>query len=163
MAKADMYLKLTGQATGPVKGGAMSPGHADEIEVIGWSWGMKGPNALGGAGAAARTSLSELRIVKRVDPASTALMSVMRNNEVVKKAVLSVCKAGGTQAVDYFVITIENGRITALDVGTERNDEPDLLETLSIAFEKIEVNYAGQGATGGKLAKSSFEARVSSA
>jgi type VI secretion system secreted protein Hcp len=163
MAQADMFLKLESKKAGPVKGDASSPGHAGEIEVRAWSWGMQGASGIGGKSPTAMSTLAELRITKNVDAASTALMSVMRNNDEIKKAVLTVRKAGGMEALDYFSVTVENGRITALDVGTETPDSPKLVEHISIAFERIEVSHMSQAVAGGKTGRSSFEARVTSA
>ena len=47
-----------------------------------------------------------------MDSATTALMSALRNNELVKKAVLTVRKVDGEEALDYFIITIEKARLT---------------------------------------------------
>ncbi|MBQ1762795.1 MAG: type VI secretion system tube protein Hcp [Aquincola sp.] len=162
MAKGDMHLRIEGKSTGVIRGESNVANHLGEIEVIEWSWGMSAASGLGGAGNASRAALSELRITKRVDTASTALMGVMRSNEQIKKAVLSVRKAGG-MPIDYLVVTIERGRLTALDVATEAPDSPVLVERLSIAFEKIEVSYSGQDERGAKKASSSFTAEVTSA
>ena len=160
MAKGDMHLQMEGKSTGVIRGEANASAHLGEIEVREWSWGMSGASALGGSGAASRTALSELRITKSVDSASTALMAVMRNNEQIKKAVLSVRKSGGPAAIDYLVITIERGRLTAFDIGTAAPDAPELVERLSIAFEKIDVAYSAQDEKGAKKASSTFNAEI---
>lgn len=157
MSQKDMFLKLESARAGPVKGEARDPVHEGEMTVLDWSWGMRS-GAMSGAGSAVKTALSELRIVKLADSASTGLMSVMRNNDLVKKAVLSVRKAGGT-AIDYFVVTVERGRITSYEVDSA-SDAAELTETLLIAFEKIEVEYHSQDATGARLAGSTFSADV---
>ena len=160
MAKGDMHLQMEGKSTGVIRGEANAVAHLGEIEVREWSWGMSGASALGGGGAASRTALSELRITKSVDTASTALMAVMRNNEQIKKAVHSVRKSGGHAAIDYLVITIERGRLTAFDIGTAAPDAPELVERLSIAFEKIDVAYSAQDEKGAKTASSPFNAEI---
>jgi len=113
MAKGDMFLLVEGQKTGTIKGEAQDEIHQDEIDVMGWSWGMASQSGMGGSGGGLKTSLSELKIVKAVDRASTALMSVMRFGEVIKKAVLTARKSGGGQ-IEFFKLTIEGGRITSL-------------------------------------------------
>lgn len=159
MAKADMFLRLEGKRSGWVKGEANATGHVEEIDISDWSWGMTGSHAMGGAGAAARSSLSELRLGKGTDRATTALMAVMRTNEEVKKAVLTVRKAG-TAPVDYLVITVENGRISSHSIGNRSPGDPELVESLTLAFEKIEVKYAPQGTEGAKGAQSVFNTQV---
>lgn len=160
MAKADMFLRLEGKKTGVVKGESNAPDHLEEIEIFDWSWGMTGPQGLGGAGATARVALSEIRLSKWTDRATTALMSVMRSNEQIKSAVLSVRKAGVSPPIDYLVISIANARITSHTIGTATPGKPELVETLSIAFEEIEVKYAVQRSSGGKSAEQTFSASV---
>lgn len=160
MAKADMFLRLTGQKTGQVRGESDVRGHEGEIEIAGWSWGMSTSGAIAGGGTAARTALSELRVNKHTDSSSTQLMSVMRSNELIKEAVLTVRKAGSTPPVDYFVMTILRGRITSFDIGNATPGMPELTERLSIAFEQIEIAYAGQDEKGAKKAVASFTAQV---
>jgi type VI secretion system secreted protein Hcp len=160
MAKGDIHLKLEGKTSGAIRGESNAPAHLGEIEVSAWSWGMSGASALGGAGTASRAALSELRITKRVDTASTALMTVMRNNEQIKKAVLTVRKSGSSPPIDYLTVTIERGRLTAFDLGTVAPDASELVEHLSIAFEKIEIAYSGQDEKGAKKAASTFTADI---
>jgi type VI secretion system secreted protein Hcp len=153
MAKGDMFLLVEGQRTGAIKGEALDKVHMGEIDVMGWSWGMTSQAAMGGAGSGLKTSLSELKIAKMVDRASTALMSVMRSGEVVKKAVLTVVK-GGPGRVEYFKLMIEGGRITSLELGSPSG--PELTEHLTIAFEKIEVEYFETDEQGGRKGASTF-------
>src|SRR5512146_2262339 len=95
MALGDMFLKIESARQGAIKGEAQDENHKDEIDVVNWSWGMEAKTALSGGGASPKATLSELSIVKQVDSASTGLMSAMRNNELISKAVLTVRKAGG--------------------------------------------------------------------
>ncbi|MHB8473104.1 MAG: Hcp family type VI secretion system effector [Gammaproteobacteria bacterium] len=148
MAQGDMFLKIESARQGPIKGEAQDDNHQDEIDVVSWSWGMRAQTAMSGGGASGKSTLNELRIVKRVDRASTGLMAAMRNNDLIKKAVLTVRKAGGT-ALEYFKVTIQSGRVTLLEVQSgEPAMEAELVENLSLAFEKISVEYVPQGADG---------------
>jgi type VI secretion system secreted protein Hcp len=161
MAKGDMYLRLEGKSTGAIKGESNAAPHVDEIEVMAWSWGMAANDSIGFRGKErGGVVFSELRITKGVDRASTALMGVMRSNEAIKKAVLTVRKSGSNPPIDYLVITIERGRLTAFDVGTLAPGEPELVERLAIAFEKIDISYASQSGAGAKTASTNFSAET---
>ena len=155
----DMFLKVDSSRSGAIKGEAKDAVHAGEIDVVGWSWGMRSASAMGGSGPAAKSSLEQLNIVKEVDSASTGLMSVMRNNDLVKKAVLSVRKAGGSP-IDYFIVTIENGRITSYDVEAAGLGSETMLERVSFSFQKINVEYASQDDKGLKGAGMTFTAEI---
>jgi len=162
MAKADMFLFVEGKQTGVIKGELNSPEHPEWIEVMGWTWGMTGSTALTGGGASSRSALNELRISKLADAATVPLMSVMRNNEAVKKAVLTVRKAGANPPVDYFTITIKGGRVTSHTVGNASPGSSELTESLAFAFEEITVTYATQSTLGDKGADLEFNAQVHS-
>jgi type VI secretion system secreted protein Hcp len=161
MANADIFLTVEGASAGVIKGESNAPSHIDEIEVSAWDWGMKASTALGGMGASTRTALSELRVTKKTDRATTSLMSMMRNNEVVKEAVLSVRRAGASGvATDYLTVTIKKGRVTSHQIGTESPGSAALVETLTFAFEEIEVSYSVQADTGEAGAQSTFNTQV---
>jgi len=159
MAKADMFLKVEGTKQGPIKGEAVDAKHTDEIEVVGWSWGMDG-NATAFGTAAARTTLQELIVRKRVDSATTGLMSALRSNEIIKKATLTVHKAGGIASVPYLTIVVEKARIVSHKVRNETDGAPELVEEFRLAFFKVQVEYRPQDATGAAKGVNTFEAEV---
>jgi type VI secretion system secreted protein Hcp len=156
MAQGDMFLKIDGIRQGAIKGEARDAGHKDEIDVLGWTWGMEG-NLVHGQ-ATAKTAVRELKITKRVDKATTGLMSALRSNEVIKKAVLTVRKSGGKDPVEYYTITLEKGRITSLMQQSGDGIDPAALnEEMSIAFSKVAVEYKPQGDDGQFRGATAFE------
>jgi type VI secretion system secreted protein Hcp len=142
---ADVYLHVQTARAGKVKGEATGAGHADDIDVLSWSWGLTATSALGSKQATARRSYSALTVTKRIDQASTALMSALATNDAVKEAKLTLRRAGGDQD-DFFIITLKGARITSLQHQGEGDGETR--ETVTIAFTKIEVEYRLQKATG---------------
>lgn len=159
MSQADMFLKIEGTRQGPIKGDSVDPNHTDEIEVLGWDWGMD-VSAASFAAAQARTTMKELVVRKRVDRATTALMSALRANEPLKKAVLSVRKAGGASSVDYLKITIEKARVMSHRIGAFTDGSPDVQEELRLAFFKVNVQYQPQTAQGGGGGATTFETEI---
>ncbi|MEX8496333.1 Hcp family type VI secretion system effector [Leptothrix ochracea] len=158
MSQSDMFLRVEGSKQGLIKGESSDTAHLGEIDLVAWSWGMDG-SAGAFAQATARTTLQELIVFKRVDSATTALMSALRNNEVIKKAVLVVRKAGGAAPVEYFRMTMEKARITAHRVHSMEGS-PELREELRLAFWKVQVEYRPQDAGGGGRATHTFDAEV---
>jgi type VI secretion system secreted protein Hcp len=159
MSLGDMFLKIEGTRQGPIKGESSDTSHPDEIEVLGWHWGMDVSAASFGA-ASARTTLQELVVRKRTDRATTALMSALRANEALKKVTLSVRKAGGQAPVDYLKITIEKARIMSHTIGSASDGAPEMVEELRIAFFKVNVQYQPQTATGGGGGATTFETEI---
>jgi len=161
MTQGDMFLKIEGSRQGVIKGESQDQKHKDEIDIVAWSWGMQG-QTIRGQSAAAKTSVSVLKLTKRVDRATTALMSCLRNNELIKKTTLTVRKAGGPDAIEYFKITLEKARITELKASSGAGEDAALLqEEISIAFNKINVEYRQQGADGLAQGTSVFETDIS--
>jgi len=157
MARGDMFLKIDGARQGAIKGEAQDAGHTDEIDVLGWTWGMEG-NLIHGQ-ATGKTSVRELKFTKQVDKATTGLMSALRSNEVIKKAVLTVRKAGSSKnPIEYYTITMEKGRITSL---IQQSDDESVAATIneevSIAFSKVAVEYKPQGGDGQVRGGTTFE------
>src|SRR5262245_3901398 len=93
----DMFLMVKGATHGVIKGESQDTQHKDEIEVLSWSWGMQGKTSLGGGTATGKATIGDLKVTKRVDSASTALMLALRTNEPITKAVLTLRKAGKSQ------------------------------------------------------------------
>jgi type VI secretion system secreted protein Hcp len=144
-----MFLKVKGAKHGAINGEAQEDTkHKGEIEVLSWSWGMQGKHSLGGGEATGKATMRELRILKKVDRASTALMAALRTNEVIKEAVLTLRKVG-KEALEYLTITIEDGRVVSLDIEAgDAAGSPALLERVNFSFNKITVNYIPQGQDG---------------
>jgi type VI secretion system secreted protein Hcp len=152
-----MFFSVTGAKHGQISGEAHDDKHKNEIEVLGWSWGMQGKPSLGGGGATGKATIRELKITKRVDKASTALMSALRNNEPIKVATLTIRKAGKTP-LEYLIIKIEDGRVVSLDIETsDAADSTALVERVSFSFNKISIEYKPQGPDGNALGSTSFE------
>ena len=149
VALGDMFLSVKGAKSGMIKGEAQDAIHAEEIDVISWSWGMQAKQSLGTALPTGRATVNELKIVKRLDSASTPLMQALRSNEVITKAVLTLRKAG-KGSLEFFKITIEQGRVTSitLDGGGDRSGTPDAFEDVTFTFNKITVEYVPQGKDG---------------
>jgi type VI secretion system secreted protein Hcp len=141
-------LSVKGAKSGVIKGEAQDQQHSKEIDVVSWSWGMEAKPTLGGGGSRSKAIIRELKIVKRVDSASTPLMAALRSNEMITKAVLTQRKAG-KNAVEFLKITIEQGRVTSLTIEAAPSAEVTaLVENISFSFNKISVEYTPQGKDG---------------
>ena len=141
MAIADMFLKLPN-----VTGEAADSEHQNQIEVVSWSWGMQSPTSVATGLASGRTSYSVLHIVKRVDQATPTLMTLLKNNKLLDTGTLIVRKAGKTP-LEYFTIELTKVRITSIKTESEN---ADLVERVSLGFNKVKVTYTPQDATGAK-------------
>lgn len=154
----DVFFKVDCARQGPIKGESQDEKHKDEIDVLSWSWGMRAQTTIAG-GAAGKATLNELVVDKRLDCASTALMSAMRNNELIKQAVLTMRKAGAVQH-EFCKVTIKNGRITAIDIHCDEPGTSSYTERLSLAFQSLKVEYIPQGSDGQPRGAMQFETQI---
>lgn len=141
----DTYLHLQTKRAGKVKGECATPGHADDIAVRSWSWGVSAPAAMGSVQATARRSYKNLTFIKGTDTASTALLSALATNDEVKEARLMLRRAGEGQQ-DFFRMTLKNARITSVDL--DSSEDGDVWERVTVAFTKVEIEYSPQQRTG---------------
>jgi len=142
-----MFLSLSGAKAGAIAGEAQDSDHKNEIEVLGWSWGMAGKRDVASGLASGRTTVRELSILKRVDKATTPLMNACRTNEMIK-GTLTLRKAGKSP-LEYLKISFENGLVNSYDVQAgDTSGSPTLVERVTFSFEKITIEYTPQGADG---------------
>jgi type VI secretion system secreted protein Hcp len=154
---SDMFLSVKGAMHGVINGESIDNKHKGEIEVLSWSWGIQGKASLGGGGASGKATIREMKIVKKVDKASTALMGAVRTNEVIKEAVLTIRKAGKT-ALEYLKITMEQGRVMSIDIEAgDPGGGMDLVERITLSFNKIAVEYTPQGSDGQPQGSTAFQ------
>lgn len=153
-----MFLLVKGATHGQINGESLDESkHKGEIEVLGWSWGIHGKPSLGGGAASGKATIRELKIIKRVDKASTALMGAVRTNETIKEAVLTLRKTG-KGALEYLKISIEQGRVVSIDIEAgDASGGSTLIETVTFSFNKVSVEYTPQGGDGQAQGSTTFQ------
>lgn len=154
---SDIFLHVQTKRAGKIKGEGTTEGHSDDIEVLGWSWGVQAGSAIGSTAATARRSYRQLSVSKRIDSASTGLLSALVTNDEVREATLAMRKAGG-EALDYYRMTLKGARVVNIDVQVDAQGRP--LETVLFAFTQIEIEYKRQQATGISAGAFSFSDEV---
>ena len=150
-AASDVFLHVQTKRAGKIKGEATTAGHADDIGVYTWGWGVAANTAIGSTERTARRSYKHLVVTKAIDSASTGLLSALVTNDEVKEATLAMRKAGG-EALDYFRMTLKDARVVSVDLEVASDGRP--LERVTFAFTKIDIEYKQQDAAG--LGKGSY-------
>ncbi|MET0335229.1 MAG: type VI secretion system tube protein Hcp [Rhizobacter sp.] len=156
-SQADIFLSVQTKRAGKVKGEATNPGHEDEIVVQGWNWGVSSTSALGSSQATGRRAYRALTVVKQIDSATTALMAALTTNDEVKEAKLTMRKAGAEQ-IDYFLVTLQKARISSVDHSSDGHG--NTLETITLHFNKVSVEYRPQKSAGGRGASMTFDDEI---
>ena len=141
----DIFIKIDG-----IPGESTDRGHPHEIEVLSYSWGESntGAHAFGGGGGAGKVSMQDLHFTAHVSKASPTLMLYCASGKHIPKAVLTVRKGGSEGGgFDFLTITLTNALISSFqESGAGGGDLPQ--ESLSMAFQSIQVQYKPQKADG---------------
>lgn len=135
----DMFLFIDG-----LEGESKDKTHADEIDVLAWSWGSSnnGTMHVGGGGGSGKASVQDLSVTKYVDKSSKGLMEYCVTGKHFPSGKLTVRKAGG-EPLEYIVIEMEHLLITSVSTGGS-GGEDRLTENISINFKIVTYNYVPQ-------------------
>ncbi len=147
----DMFLKLEG-----IDGEAVDKTHADEIDLLAWSWGMSqsGTTHVGKGGGAGKVNVQNISITKYVDKASPILMKHISEGKHIAEATLTVRKAGETP-LEYIIITMTDVMITSLSTGGS-GGEDRLTENIELNFAEFKTVYVPQATDGSGGAEVEF-------
>lgn len=136
----EMFLNIPG-----IPGEADDPVHADEIDVLSWSWGMSNSATTHDGGSAGVASFDDLVFTKYVDKASPMLMLACANENHLSATL--VVRSVGPSPLEYLTITIPDLLVVSVrQVITTADDRP--METVTLNFAEIEYSYVPKGPGG---------------
>ena len=144
MSASSIHLKLDG-----IDGESTSIQHKDEIEVDSWSWGLSNPGAAAGGGGsgAGKPAFSDLTFTHYVDRASPQLCKLCATGKLIKLGTLFVARPGaGTQ--DYLTVKLRDVRVTSVTLADVESDAQPPVESVTLAFAKVEYAYRPQKPNG---------------
>jgi type VI secretion system secreted protein Hcp len=139
----DMFLKID-----DIEGESVDDVHADEIDVLSWSWGMSQPGTThsGPGGGAGKVNVQDLSFVHYVDKSSAPLMKMCCNGKHFEEATLVVRKAG-EMPLEYMIITMKSGLISSVSTGGS-GGEDRITENVTLNFSEFKTEYVPQMADG---------------
>lgn len=123
-------------------------GHADEIELLSFSWGMTQSateqSAQGGGGVSA--NYQDLSCSKYADKSTPNLLMYSAKGTPIDEAKLTVRKAGDNPQ-DFYIYTMEKCIVSSVQLGGS-GDAAQMVDSFSLNFAKIKVEYMVQGDDG---------------
>ena len=139
---SDIFAKI-----GDIKGESFDDKHKDEIEVLSWSWGITNAamRAAGTGAGAGKASFHDLSFTHKIDKASPVLMKSCATGQHMKEATITLRKAGKGQQ-EFLIIKMNDVLITA--VSDADGAEAGPIESVSLAFAKVDVEYRPQKSDG---------------
>jgi type VI secretion system secreted protein Hcp len=139
---SDIFAKI-----GDIKGESLDDKHKDEIEVLSWSWGVTNAGAMrgGSGGGEGKASFHDLSFTHNIDKASPVLMRGCATGTHLKEATITHRKAGKGQQ-EFLIVKMNDVIITGVTDGDSSGGAH--LETVSLVFAKIDLEYRPQKADG---------------
>lgn len=143
----DNYLKIT-----DIKGDSTVDGHAEEIELSGWSMGVTvpmGPRTTGGSAAAGTSMHSDVQCSKPLDAASNDLAAACWTGKTIPEAVITVQKQGeaGGGKVDYMKFTLTD--VVVSSYSRAGGDSSTPVDSFSLNYATIKSEFFTTDAAGG--------------
>jgi type VI secretion system secreted protein Hcp len=140
----EMFLKLAG-----CDGESIASGHENEIELLGWTWGVtnQGSSSMGGGSGTGKASFHDLSITKYVDKATATILGNCAKGNHFATGVLTCRKVGGDSPLDYLKIEMDQVFVSGVQHGGSPGDELTV-ENVTFNFAKMKVTYKPQSASG---------------
>jgi type VI secretion system secreted protein Hcp len=140
----DYFLKIQG-----IEGESHDAKHANEIDVLSFSWGetQTGTHAGGGGGGAGKVSMQDFHFVMKTNKASPKLLLACANGEHIKEATLVARKAGKDQQ-DFMKIKFTDLLVSSYQTGGSSTSDEIPMDQISLNYSKIEYEYREQAADG---------------
>jgi type VI secretion system secreted protein Hcp len=141
----EAFLKIEG-----IPGESRKAGHPDEIDILSFSFGASNPTtvAKGSGAGASQVSISSFNIMKMTDLASTALFLRCAKGEHIPEATVTLRKAGGTKPLEYLTYKFSKVYVENIQWSGSSGGDDSPAESLSLAFEKVEIVYSQQADDG---------------
>ncbi len=167
MATRDYFLKIEG-----IEGESEDSKHKNEIDIESFSWGESNSTVYGAGGDSGKPNVQMLDIhfTMFASKASTKLMIACAKPDAIpiSKAIFTLRKAGSDQQ-EYMRFTFSDVRITSYHIGGpatetskyekighEKSENPIPLESITLHFAEIEVEYRAQKSGGDLRGKNTF-------
>jgi type VI secretion system secreted protein Hcp len=139
---ADYFLQITG-----IAGESKEAKHKDWIDVLSWSFGESNPQipATGGGGGAGKVQMQDFNFMAVTSKASPKLFLACATGQHMKEAKLSAVKAGAMQQ-EYMSWTFSDVLVSGYQIAGSDGDVT--MDSVSLAFSKVKVEYKAQKADG---------------
>jgi type VI secretion system secreted protein Hcp len=166
----DFFLKLDG-----IQGESSDQGHAGEIDVDGWSFGVNDydpaesrdaraasggrdnlpvfrggeskAEIFSGTAMAGSVRVGDLHLSKHIDAASAPLLRASTTRQKIAKAILTCRKASGADGLEYLQIQLQDVMVSSWQVAASA-DQVVPVERLVLSYARIQFTYQPQGTKG---------------
>jgi type VI secretion system secreted protein Hcp len=143
----DAFLKFTGPEC---KGDSVGEGHAGEIDVLAYSWGMSQTGTMhqSTGGGAGKVNVQDLSFTHFVDSATANLIKYCCSGQHIDEVLLTLQKAGGS-VLPYMTLKMEEVIVTSVSTGASGGEDRQT-ENVTLNFARFHLTYQPQETKGGK-------------
>ena len=135
----DYFLKLEG-----IEGESEQKDHANEIELLSWTWGEtnSGSAAGGGGQGSGKVNMQDFSFAMSVNKASPKLLLTCATGDHISKAVMT-CRRAGKEPRPYLTMTFTDCLVSSFQTGGSAGSEIPT-DSITLNFAKIEYSYSPQ-------------------
>ena len=140
----DLFLKIDG-----IPGESRDDKHRDEIDLLSFSWGESNAAAhvSAGGGSAGKVSMQDFHFTARVSKATPKLMLACASGQHIASAVMTARQSSGEGGgFEFLFYKLTNVLVSSVQETGDTQERP--LDAVSLAFQKIVVEYKEQKANG---------------
>jgi type VI secretion system secreted protein Hcp len=134
----DLFLKIDG-----IQGESTDAKHADEIDILSYTWGESQPAVAGSGGGGAvagRVTMQDFHFAMRVNKASPKLFLACANGARIKNAILTV-RRSGANPVEFLKWTLTDVAVASYQTAAAASSGDLPTDQVSLRFTKIETEY----------------------
>lgn len=144
MSSFDAFLKIAG-----VEGESRQKGYEKQIEIEGFSWGVNNPTSHGGAGgqSAGKSMATGFSFTKKTDKGSAKFFEKCARGQNFPEVLCSIRKATGDGGQEAY-LTYKFTEVFVESVNWSGGGGGEPMESISLAFNKVEIEYKVQDAKG---------------
>ena len=154
----DIFLKMDG-----IPGESQDFSHKEEIVLESFSWGETNTvpgsafaGASGQVGRTGRVSMQDFHFTHNFDKASPKLMFAAASGQHIKDAMVTLRKGSASQENQFEFLVYKFTNVIITGVADAGGHDGPPVESVSFAFQKINVEYKPQTPTGGVAAAVTF-------
>ncbi|NNM35729.1 MAG: type VI secretion system tube protein Hcp [Nitrosopumilus sp.] len=145
-----IYLTLTGETQGQVKGNVGAAGHEDKIEVYGFSHEVDSPRDAASGLPTGKRQHTPISIEKPVDKSTPILYSILVSNENITELKLEFWgpdRSTGKEVL-YYTVELQNASISNIgEKSSVLGSPPNFTDQVSFTYQKIIWTWNDGGIT----------------
>jgi type VI secretion system secreted protein Hcp len=133
----DLFLKIDG-----IQGESTDASHADEIDILSYTWDESQPAVAGSGGAGVvggTVTMQDFHFVMRVNKASPKLFLACANGARIKNALLTVRRSGATP-VEFLKWTLTDVTVASYQTSASVPSSETLTDQVSCALLRSKRN-----------------------